>query len=236
MLQPFAGITRPGYPSSPGNPSIRYVAPFVVFLILLVLAPRLPIDARWEAPLRVLLLAIVCWFCWPRELALRPSRPLPSIAIGAAVFALWIAPDLLIPGYRNLPPFSNAIVGHVHSSLQPQALQSAWVLAWRTLRSFIIVPIVEELFWRAWLMRWLIDAKFWNVPLGAYTPVSFWLTAILFASEHGPYWDVGLATGIIYNLWMIRSKSVADCILMHAVTNGLLSAYVIATANWQYWQ
>ncbi len=47
--------------------------------------------------------------------------------------------------------------------------------------------------------------------------------AILFASEHGPYWDVGLITGVIYNWWMVRTKSVADCILMHAVTNAALS-------------
>jgi CAAX prenyl protease-like protein len=99
----------------------------------------------------------------------------------------------------------------------------------------VIVPIVEELFWRAWLMRWAISPDFEKVPLGSYSAFAFWITAILFASEHGPYWDVGLITGIIYNAWMIRTKSVADCILMHAVTNGILSGYVIATAQWQYW-
>ncbi len=84
-------------------------------------------------------------------------------------------------------------------------------------------------------MRWLIDKDFLSVRLGAYAPLAFYATALLFASEHGPYWDVGLVTGLIYNLWMIRTRSVADCILMHAVTNGVLSAYVLTTANWQYW-
>ena len=85
-------------------------------------------------------------------------------------------------------------------------------------------------------MRWLINSDFSKVPLGAYAPLSFWLTAILFAAEHGPYWDVGLIAGIVYNVWMIRTKSLADCVLAHAVTNALLSAYVMATHNWQYWQ
>lgn len=231
---PLEALVRAGYLSR--YPSLRYVAPFAVFLIFLALGPHLPLDARWEAPLRVLILAAVCWICWPRELSLSPSRWLASIGIGAAVFFLWIAPDLLIPGYRNFFLFSNSLVGHTHSSLQPEALRSSWVLTWRTLRAVVIVPIVEELFWRAWMMRWLIDTQFWKVPLGAYAPLSFWVVTLLFASEHGPYWDVGLLTGIIYNLWMIRSKSVADCILMHAVSNGLLSAYVVATGNWQYWQ
>lgn len=178
----------------------------------------------------------VCAVCWPRELSLRPGRWVASAGLGAAVFVLWIAPDLLFPGYRQSILFSNGIVGHLHSSLQAGEVQSWWVLAWRTMRAVVIVPIVEELFWRAWLMRWLINMDFRKVRLGTFAPFAFWMTALLFASEHGPYWDVGLLTGVIYNWWMVRSKSVADCILMHAVTNALLSGYVIATAQWQYWQ
>ena len=207
-----------------------------MFLLFLAIFPRIPLDARWASPLRFLVLALICFVCWPREISLRPSRWIACVGIGAIVFGLWIAPDLIFPGYRNSVLFSNPLVGHLHSSMQPAVLHSAWDLGWRTARAVIIVPIVEELFWRAWMLRWLIDTNFQKVPLGAYTPFAFWITAILFASEHGPYWDVGLLTGIVYNFWMIRSKSVADCILMHAVTNALLSGYVIATAQWQYWQ
>lgn len=205
-------------------------------MLVLAITAHVPVDPRWEGPSRVVLLGTVCLFCWPRECSLRPLRPLAAVAIGAGVFALWIAPDVLIPGYRNNLLFSNSIVGHLHSSLDPSALRDPWVLAWRTIRAIVIVPVVEELFWRAWLMRWLIDTDFRKVPLGTYSPFAFWVTAVLFASEHGSYWDVGLLTGIIYNYWMIRSKSVTSCILMHAVTNALLSAYVISTAQWQYWQ
>jgi membrane protease YdiL (CAAX protease family) len=58
---------------------------------------------------------------------------------------------------------------------------------------------------------------------------------VLFASEHGAFWDVGLAAGILYNWWMVRTRSLADCILAHAVTNGCLAAYVLAGGHWQYW-
>jgi CAAX prenyl protease-like protein len=217
-------------------PSARYVAPFLIFIAWLAITPAMNLDIRWEAPVRVLVMAAVCYVCWPQDLSLRPERPLLSMLLGLAVFVLWIAPDLLIPGYRQTPAFSNSVFGHLHSSLRTSDLQSSWVLFWRTMRAVLIVPIVEELFWRAWLMRWLINPNFKRVPLGAYAPLAFWVTALLFASEHGPYWDVGLLTGIIYNLWMIRTKSVADCIVAHAVTNGILSAYVIASGQWQYWQ
>lgn len=217
-------------------PAARYVAPFGIFLLFLALAPLRALGAVWEAPIWVLVMAAVCYVCWPPELSIRPRVPIFSVLLGIAVFFLWIGPDVLIPGYRNAPVFSNSVMGHLHSSLQPAELQSRWVLVWRTIRAVLIVPIVEELFWRAWLMRWLINNDFEKVPLGAYAPLSFFLTAALFGSEHGPYWDVGLLTGIVYNWWMVRTKSVADCILMHAVTNAVLSAYVIATAQWQYWQ
>jgi CAAX prenyl protease-like protein len=99
----------------------------------------------------------------------------------------------------------------------------------------LLVPIVEELFWRGWLMRWLIDPKFQAVPFGAYMPGPFWIVAALFASEHGSYWEVGLAAGIVYNWWAVRTRSLADCILAHAVTNAILSAYVLLFDQWQYW-
>jgi hypothetical protein len=217
-------------------PTARYIAPFLIFIAFLAVAPELGLDARWDAPLRVVVMAVVCYVCWPPELPLVPVKPLMSIAVGAAVFVLWVAPDLLFPGYRQNVFLSNSFTGHLHSSLRPSELHSAWVLFWRTVRAVVIVPVVEELFWRAWVMRWVIKTDFQKVPLGTYGALAFWITAILFASEHGPYWDVGLITGIVYNLWMIRTKSVADCILMHAVTNAILSGYVIATAQWQYWQ
>jgi len=218
------------------SPSVRYIAPLVAYFLVLGLSLKQPSALAWETPLQVFVLAVVCAICWPRDLSIRPVNTFASVAVGVVIFFLWIAPDVLIPGYRTWPPFSNAIVGHIHSSLPTEALRSPWVLFWRTVRAALIVPVIEELFWRAWLMRWLINTDFQKVPLGAFAPLSFFVTAILFASEHGPYWDVGLLTGFVYNWWMIRTKSVGNCILMHGVTNLLLSLYVICDAQWQYWQ
>lgn len=156
-----------------------------------------------------------------------------SIALGVLVFLLWIAPDLLFPGHHHL--LENAITGVAKSSLPPEARASVVILTLRCLRAVIIVPIIEELFWRAWLMRWIINPDFRKIPLGAYSPLAFWVVAALFASEHGPYWDVGLAAGILYNWWMLRTRSLGDLILAHAVTNACLSAYVIIAGKWEYW-
>jgi CAAX prenyl protease-like protein len=205
-------------------------------LLLLIAIPKSSAFVYWEWPVQVVLVSLVCFFTWPKGVSLRPHRWLASAAVGALVFCLWIAPEVIAPGYRHSWLFSNPIMGHVGSSLRPEALKSGSVLFWRTVRAATVVPVAEELFWRAWLMRWLIDRDFPKVPLGTYVPMAFWLTAALFGAEHGPYWDVGLVTGVLYNLWMIRGKSLGDCVLMHAVTNLLLSLYVIAYGQWQYWQ
>lgn len=218
------------------HPSFRYVVPFATFFLFLYAANAFKLQPVWEGPLRVAVLGVVCWLCWPRDLAFRPSLPAKSTMVGIVAFLLWIAPEVIYPGYRSLPLFDNSVVGHVHSSLSPAAISSGWVLFWRSARAILIVPVLEELFWRAWLMRWLISPNFESVPLGAYAPSAFWIVAVLFGVEHGPYWDVGLLTGIIYNWWMVRTKSVADCVWMHAVTNACLSVYVISTGQWQYWQ
>ena len=49
------------------------------------------------------------------------------------------------------------------------------------------------------------------------------------------FWEVGLVCGIIYNLWMRRTRSLGDLMLTHATTNLALSLYVIGTHRWMYW-
>lgn len=213
-----------------------YVIPFAAFMVLLGVGPMLPLSPRAEAGVRVTLLTAVIFLMARPALDFRVTRPLATVAVGAAVFALWIAPDLLIPGYREHPIFQNGITGEVKSSLSAEARADSVVLALRFARAALIVPVVEELFWRGWLPRWLdrMD-NFEAVPLGQYTRWSFWGTSVLFALEHGPFWDVGLMAGIVYNWWLSRTRSLGDLMLCHAVTNACLSVFVLAAGRWEYW-
>lgn len=228
-LQPHPPTLGERYPSLP------YVAPFAVFMALLAAGGTLEALGRWDFPFRVVLLTAVVWIFSRHVISFRLRSAVASVALGITVFVLWILPDLLIPGYRNHWLFQNAIMGKVSTSIPGNLLSDPLVLIFRSIRAIILVAIIEELFWRAWLLRWLAKPDFRKLPLGSTTAFAFWATAVLFASEHGPYWDVGLLTGIIYNWWMTRTKSLGDCILMHAVTNACLSAYVMSTGKWEYW-
>ncbi len=214
--------------------TIAYVAPFLVFVGVMGIEKALSLPVAFAYPARfILTLAALLIFSRP-YLSLRPSASLASTAVGAAVFVIWVAPDQFL-GYRHFWLFENGLMGHASSTI-PAGLQGQTAfLVLRCVSSFALVPVVEELFWRGWMMRWLIHHNFLAVPLGKYARGAFWISALLFASEHGPYWEVGLAAGIIYNWWIIRTRNLADCILAHAVTNALLAAWVLMTGQWQYW-
>jgi CAAX prenyl protease-like protein len=194
----------------------------------------LPLRPEVLFPVRFVLVAAVI-FLWSRTfLAWRPSYLLASVVVGAVVFLIWIAPDSLF-GYRHHWLFENPITGKTTSSLTPSLQHDRWFLTVRVLSSVVLVPVLEELFWRGWLMRWLINAEFQKVPLGTFDWRAFGIVTILFACEHGPYWEVGLAAGLVYNWWIIRAKNLMDCILAHAVTNAILAAYVLISGQWGYW-
>jgi CAAX prenyl protease-like protein len=224
----------PQHASSRSTATIAYVAPFAAYVILLSLERAVPLPPEIFYPIRFLVVLLILLFVSRPFITLRPSYPVASIAVGAAVFLIWIGPDVLF-GYRHHWLFENPLMGSAVSSIPLDLRNRVWFMLLRTLSSVALVPILEELFWRGWLMRMLIAPDFQKVPLGLYAASAFWLTAVLFASEHGAYWDVGLAAGIVYNWWIVRCKNLADCILAHAVTNALLAAYVLMAGQWQYW-
>lgn len=209
--------------------------PFAVLLVFLGLSSWLPVAPAWAYSVRTVAVLAALLIYSRRAVSLRPSRALLSVLLGAAVFAIWIAPDLLWPAYRQHWLFRNPVTMTAPGAVLLPQRSNLLLLLFRVGGSVLLVPIVEELFWRAWLMRRFIRADFQTVPLGAYAARSFWLTALLFASEHGSYWAVGLAAGIAYNWWMVRTRSLGDCILAHAVTNGCLAVYVLAAGKWEYW-
>jgi CAAX prenyl protease-like protein len=228
----------PKSPHSPRRtrfPSIAFIAPFLVFVGFIGASALFRPNPAVEYPARTVVVSLIIVFLSRDCLRWRASRPLESTVIGVMVFFIWILPEIVWPHYRDWWPFKNSIIGAAESSLPLPVRSDGLFLACRVFGTAVVVPIVEELFWRGWLMRYLIDEDFRSVPLGSYSALSFWLTAVLFASEHGPFWDVGLIAGIAYNWWMMRTGNLFDCILAHAVTNAGLAAYVLIFQQWKYW-
>lgn len=217
------------------NPALPWVLPFAVFMLVLAAGPHLGLPPRVELALRLIVpAAAVAVFSW-RILDFRCASPWMSALLGVGVFAVWVAPDVLFPGYRDSALFQNMLTGSLKSSLPAEARADILAIVMRVARAALVVPVVEELFWRGWLMRWLARPDFEQVPLGHYQSRAFWVTAVLFAAEHGPYWDVGLIAGAVYNGWLVRTRRLGDLFLAHAVTNACLAAFVLWTGRWELW-
>ena len=220
----------------PVKAAVPWVAPFALFMVLLAVIKPLAIPQPWNAALWIVLLVAALLLLSRDVIQLVPRHFVMSTVIGVGVFLLWIAPEELFPGWRTHWLFDNSVVGHPTAGLAVEERGDALTLWLRAARAVLLVPILEELFWRGWLPR-AVDSwdDFRLRKLGSFTTLSFVATALLFASEHGSYWDVGLLCGLIYNAWMAKTASIADLIWTHAVTNGCLSAYVVLAGKWQYW-
>lgn len=222
----------------PGEGTLAYVGPFALFMAWLALDQYLPLANPLKEVVRdLVVLGGIVGFArrlLPGLAPWRAVRPGAGVLLGVAVCALWVAPDLLVPGWRDSALFQNDVTGRLKTSIPPAEL-TPLMLALRTARAALLVPVLEELFWRGWLPRWLQDTRFWRIPLGTFTPFAFWGTAALFAAEHGPFWEVGLLCGLIYNWWMGRTRSLADLVLVHGVTNLALSLFTIGTQRWVFW-
>jgi CAAX prenyl protease-like protein len=165
-----------------------------------------------------------------RELSFKELANLPatmaSCAVGLLVFALWIRMDWTF-GTTGVPQ------GFDPSLLPGRNLQMS-MTCFRIAGAVLVVPLMEELFWRSFLIRYIINSKFDTVPLGTFTWASFLITVVLFGLEHN-YILAGIMAGIFYNLLLYRTRSIAQCVLAHAVTNLMLAVYVLASGKWQFW-
>lgn len=107
----------------------------------------------------------------------------------------------------------------------------------RFARAALIVPIVEELFWRGYLMRWCINRDFpQNVPLGQGSWLSYIIVTAAFMFAHNPVDYAGaFVYGSIAYLLVVRTKCLLPVILMHAVANLIMGICAIALDLPQLW-
>ena len=99
-------------------------------------------------------------------------------------------------------------------------------------RSVVVVPIVEELFLRGFLMRYVIHEEFWRVPFGKLTLASTAACLFYAAAAHPGEALAALAWFAVISGIAAATRRPIDTILAHAGTNLALGAYVLATGNW----
>jgi CAAX prenyl protease-like protein len=218
-----------------------YLAPMVTFLALTALEGALPrVEDHphpvWYPVVYAIKIAIVSGVAWACRSSWRDLKPRPrpigwavAVALGLVVLGLWI-------GLAGLYP-ALSLSGSARMAFDPMVLPQPGRLAFLIVRFYglvLVVPLIEELFWRSFLIRFIIDPDFDKVPIGRVTPASAGVVSVVFALAH-PEWLPALLTGLLWAWLLGWTKSVAACFVSHATANLGLGIYVLMTHHWIYW-
>ena len=187
------------------------------------------VDPRWWVAWRGIAAALVLLAFSHSYIELRDRPTLrecfPAVVVGSVVFAAWIAFDGGWATIGSAPGFDPRRADGSVDGLLVTARVFGLALA---------VPVMEELFWRSFLMRWIDRRDFLAKDPRAVSMLAFALSCALFASEHA-LWFAGLIAGAAYAGLYMRTRNLWTPIISHATTNGLLATWILATGNWHLW-
>lgn len=195
------------------DPVVAQIFPFLVFMASALLASTFTQEPALAYPSRAAAMGIALALFWP-YLENLPWRIDPlSVAAGVAVAGLWVA---TAPAPESAPPIE--ALGTFAAIV--------WVIA-RCLGTAVFVPIIEELFFRGYLMNRIAPAGATALRISLAVVV----TTALFALLHDRWIEAAIA-GLVFAGLALRSRNVTDAIVAHAVANGLIAAWALATGNW----
>jgi CAAX prenyl protease-like protein len=224
-------------------PAALRVAPFVLFVLLTAAQGKLgPESAYWLYLVKTLLGAAMIWAVRPLIAEMRWAFSWEAVAVGVGIFVVWVgltgewfvqatlwqklglasAPKTPVPIWNPNAQFGDG-----------SALAWLFIIV-RILGSTLVVPPLEEAFYRSFLYRYLVQQNFMNVPLNRFVPVPFLITALVFGLAHNE-WLAGILCGAAYQWLVLRKNRLGDAMTAHAITNFLLGIWVVWRGAWNFW-
>jgi exosortase E/protease (VPEID-CTERM system) len=212
------------------NPAASLLAPFLAAVAAGMVAGAASAGFEWLYGLRVLASAVAIWHYRQDLRSLRWRAPsAQAIATGVLAFGIWLAVEAAIvaPVQFRQP---------VPSDLAAASALSR--VAWLTLRvigGIFTVPLIEELAFRAFLLRRLQASDFEQVPLQRFVPWAVVVSSLIFGALHGKRWLAGTLAGALYAWAATRRGAISDAVFAHAITNALIAVLVLLAGTWNLW-
>jgi CAAX prenyl protease-like protein len=215
------------------TPLTPRVAPFIIFLLLTAGQGQFGAEsAYWFYLAKTLVGFWLIWATWPLVPEMRWALSWEAVVVGLGVLAMWIVIDPYYPKFgMTKPAVENAnpnLVFGLHSPL------ATFFLTVHLVGMTVVVPPLEEVFYRSFLYRFVAKPNFLDVPLNRFLPVPFFVTAGLFGLEHSQ-WLAGILCGLMYQWLVLRKNRLGDAMTAHAITNLLLGIWVIWQGAWNFW-
>ncbi len=215
------------------SPVHARLLPFFLFLAPLFIQEGLGEPMRyWIYLARTLIGAWCVWEMRSLVPEMRWAISWEGAIVGVLVLIIWVGLDPYYPPNTLLmkpsEPWNPVKQFGAGSAL------GIFFFCVRTLGSTFVVPQLEEVFWRSFVYRYLVKTKFEELPLGTLHWLSLVVTSTLFGLEHFQ-WLAGILCGLLYQFLVIRKNRLGDAIFAHAVTNFLLSLWVVYKGAWNFW-
>jgi len=180
----------------------------------------------------VLVTAALVYFrsVW-KEIKFEAKWVLPSAVIGIALCAIWIGIEKSL-AYPELPLGSRTAYNPM-TEIDNPAMRAAF-FAFRFFGLVLVVPLMEEIFWRSFLLRFITKPDFLSLKVGEFSTNALLIGSALFGLAH-PEWLPAVIFALAISLWLKHTKSLFAAIIVHLVTNLALGIWVVTQRDWIFW-
>lgn len=225
------------------HPGLIRFLPFLVVVLLTACQGKLgAASAYWLYFIKTLIGLGLVIALKPFMSELRWAFSWEAVLVGVAVFAVWV-------GVSGEWTTQSSLWVKIGLSKPPKFLAPDWnpfeqfgngaTLAWffvavRILGSALVIPPIEEIFYRSFLYRYIAKHEFLSVPMNQFFPVPFLATTAIFGFAHNE-WFAGLFCGAAYQWLVIRKGRLGEAMTAHAITNFLLGIWVVWRGAWHFW-
>jgi CAAX prenyl protease-like protein len=178
--------------------------------------------------------AVALWVLWPKFTKARWDHWWLGVIVGMIGIFQWVGMQLYLQQFQFFKPSPDAFDPTAWFEGQPGIM---WAfIAVRIAGAVLVVPVMEELFWRDFLWRTIMaPADFKSAKVGEWGWQPFLGVAVAFSFVHGNWWLTSIVWALMIGAMLVWTRSLGACIIAHATTNLLLAAYVLYTHQWFFW-
>ena len=213
------------------DPTLARVVPFFIFVGLTACQGLFGEAGKYWVYVGKSIVGIwLVWLILPVVKEIRWTISIEAVLVGVGVIAIWIFAD---PYYFKLADIKGYWNPHQQFG-QGSALAWFFIVA-RTLFSTIVVPPIEEMFYRSFMYRYLVKEQFETVSLKTFRWPAFLIASVIFGFVHGNQWLAGIICGAAFQWLVLRRGHLGDAITAHAIANLLLGIWVAYKGAWHFW-